>query len=111
MELTLAPSQEHSLFDIGIDTLVNYINIIEEAGTIIANGPMGVFEDSEFATGTNEIFSAISKSDGMTVVGGEVKLQWHLIKWDWLMELSTSQQEVVRASLSCLERQCLLLKQ
>ena len=31
---------------------------------------MGVFEESEFATGTNEIFSAISKSDGMTVVGG-----------------------------------------
>ena len=62
--------QNHSLYDIGIDTLVNYINIIEEAGTIIANGPMGVFEDSEFATGTNEIFSAISKSDGMTVVGG-----------------------------------------
>ena len=62
--------QEHSLYDIGIDTLVNYINIIEEAGTIIANGPMGVFEDSEFATGTNEVFSAISKSNGMTVVGG-----------------------------------------
>ena len=62
--------QEHSLYDIGIDTLVNYINIIEKAGTIIANGPMGVFEDSEFATGTNEVFSAISKSDGMTVVGG-----------------------------------------
>ena len=62
--------QNYPLFDIGIDTLVNYINIIEKAGTIIANGPMGVFEDSEFATGTNEIFSAISKSDGMTVVGG-----------------------------------------
>ena len=62
--------QDHSLYDIGIDTLVNYINIIEKAGTIIANGPMGVFEDSEFATGTNEVFSAISKSDGMTVVGG-----------------------------------------
>jgi len=62
--------QNYPLFDIGIDTLVNYINILEKAGTIIANGPMGVFEDSEFATGTNEIFSAISKSNGMTVVGG-----------------------------------------
>ncbi len=62
--------QNYPLFDIGIDTLVNYINIIEKAGTIIANGPMGVFEDSEFATGTNELFSAISKSNGMTVVGG-----------------------------------------
>ena len=62
--------QNYPLLDIGIDTLVNYINIIETAGTIIANGPMGVFEDSEFATGTNEIFNAISKSNGMTVVGG-----------------------------------------
>jgi phosphoglycerate kinase len=62
--------QNHSLFDIGIDTLVNYINIIKNAGTIIANGPMGVFENSEFATGTNEIFSAIANSNGMTVVGG-----------------------------------------
>ena len=52
------------------NTKIFYINIIEKAGTIIANGPMGVFEDSEFATGTNEVFSAISKSDGMTVVGG-----------------------------------------
>ena len=62
--------QNNPLLDIGIDTLVNYINIIKDAGTIIANGPMGVFEDSEFATGTNEIFSAISRSEGMTVVGG-----------------------------------------
>ena len=60
----------YPLFDIGVDTLVRYIQIIESAGTVIANGPMGVFEDSEFATGTNEIFSAISKNKGMTVVGG-----------------------------------------
>jgi len=64
------PPQNNSLFDIGIDTLVNYISIIKTAGTIIANGPMGVFEDSEFATGTNEVFRAISESNGMTVVGG-----------------------------------------
>ena len=62
--------EKYPLFDIGVDTLVRYIQIIENAGTVIANGPMGVFEDSEFATGTNEIFSAISKSKGMTVVGG-----------------------------------------
>ena len=61
---------KYPLFDIGVDTLVRYIQIIENAGTVIANGPMGVFEDSEFATGTNEIFNAISKSKGMTVVGG-----------------------------------------
>ena len=56
--------------DIGLDTLVKYVNFIENAGTIIANGPMGVFENSDFAIGTREIFQAISNSRGMTVVGG-----------------------------------------
>ena len=61
---------EYPIHDIGLDTLVNYINLIENAGTIIANGPMGVFENQEFAVGTKEIFETISRSDGMTVVGG-----------------------------------------
>ena len=46
------------------------MNFIENAGTIIANGPMGVFENSDFAIGTREIFQAIANSRGMTVVGG-----------------------------------------
>ena len=61
---------ENPIHDIGIDTLVKYINLISEAGTIIANGPMGVFENPEFAIGTREIFQAIANSEGMTVVGG-----------------------------------------
>ena len=61
---------ENPIHDIGLDTLVKYISLIEEAGTIIANGPMGVFENSEFAIGTREVFQAIANSEGMTVVGG-----------------------------------------
>ena len=61
---------KNPIHDIGIDTLVKYINLISEAGTIIANGPMGVFENPEFAIGTREIFQAIANSEGMTVVGG-----------------------------------------
>ena len=61
---------ENPIHDIGLDTLVKYINLIEDAGTIIANGPMGVFENSEFAIGTREVFQAIANSEGMTVVGG-----------------------------------------
>ena len=61
---------ENPIHDIGIDTLVKYINLISNAGTIIANGPMGVFENPEFAIGTREIFQAIANSEGMTVVGG-----------------------------------------
>ena len=61
---------KHPIHDIGLDTLVKYINLINNAGTIIANGPMGVFENREFAIGTKEIFKSISNNSGMTVVGG-----------------------------------------
>jgi len=61
---------KHPIHDIGLDTLVKYIHLINNAGTIIANGPMGVFENREFAIGTKEIFKSISNNSGMTVVGG-----------------------------------------
>jgi phosphoglycerate kinase len=61
---------DHAIYDIGLDTLVNYIEKIEKAGTIISNGPMGVFENSEFAAGTRETFNAMANSQGITVVGG-----------------------------------------
>ena len=61
---------KHPIHDIGLDTLVKYINLVNNAGTIIANGPMGVFENREFAIGTKEIFESISNNSGMTVVGG-----------------------------------------
>ena len=61
---------KHPIHDIGLDTLVKYINLVNNAGTIIANGPMGVFENREFAIGTKEIFKSISNNSGMTVVGG-----------------------------------------
>jgi len=61
---------EYPIHDIGLDTLVEYIEYIKKAGTIIANGPMGVFEEAEFAIGTREIFKAIAQNQNMTVVGG-----------------------------------------
>ena len=56
--------------DIGIETVVRYITEINKAKKIIANGPMGVFEEREFSGGTMEIFSAIADSEAFTVVGG-----------------------------------------
>jgi len=61
---------EYAVYDIGLDTLVKYIDAIEEAGTVISNGPMGVFENPEFVAGTREIFNAIANSQGISVVGG-----------------------------------------
>ena len=67
--INLLPT-EYPIHDIGLDTLVEYIEYIKKAGTIIANGPMGVFEEAEFAIGTREIFKAIAQNQNMTVVGG-----------------------------------------
>ncbi|MEC9354068.1 MAG: phosphoglycerate kinase, partial [Candidatus Thermoplasmatota archaeon] len=61
---------KYPVHDIGIETLVAYLARLEKAGTVIANGPMGVFENPEFATGTRELFTAIADSDALTVVGG-----------------------------------------
>ena len=63
----------HPIHDIGLDTLVKYINLINNAGTIIANGPMGVFENPLFSTGTNAIASAIiqqTKQGAVSIIGG-----------------------------------------
>lgn len=58
------------IWDIGLDTIVEYSEIIELARTIIANGPAGVFETEEFALGTKELFRTMARSDGFTVMGG-----------------------------------------
>ncbi len=60
----------YPIYDIGLDTIVNYIGHINEANNIILNGPMGVFEMEEFSFGTIEIFKAIADSDAFSVIGG-----------------------------------------
>ncbi|WP_352418005.1 phosphoglycerate kinase [Proteiniborus sp.] len=56
--------------DIGEKTIKAFSEIIKEAKTILWNGPMGVFEMSNFAKGTNSIAKAMSESKGVTIVGG-----------------------------------------
>ena len=56
--------------DIGPKTSLIYKKYIEEAGTIIWNGPVGVFEDTLFENGTKNIAVSISKSDALTIAGG-----------------------------------------
>ncbi|UCF08258.1 MAG: phosphoglycerate kinase [Thermoplasmata archaeon] len=61
---------ELRIFDIGLDTAVNYRKQILEAQNIILNGPAGVFEIEEFAVGTTIIYNAIAESAGFSVIGG-----------------------------------------
>ncbi len=56
--------------DIGPDSVARFGAIIQEAGTIIWNGPMGVFEIAEFAQGTREVARIVANSQGISVIGG-----------------------------------------
>lgn len=57
-------------FDIGPKTIERFKSIIECAGSIFWNGPMGMFEDDRFFVGTKEIAQAVSRSKAFSVVGG-----------------------------------------
>ncbi|UCH89748.1 MAG: phosphoglycerate kinase [Thermoplasmata archaeon] len=61
---------KYQIADIGLDTIVNYSEWINEANTIILNGPAGIFELDEFAFGTFELFKAVANSSAYSVVGG-----------------------------------------
>lgn len=69
MTISNLPS-EHSIVDLGLDTVVQYLDIIKSADNIIVNGPMGVFELEEFSLGTIEVFRAVAESNAFSVVGG-----------------------------------------
>ena len=56
--------------DIGPDTVSLYCAAVAGAGTVIWNGPMGVFEFEKFAAGTKAVAEALSKTDAITIVGG-----------------------------------------
>lgn len=56
--------------DIGDRTVNLFKEAIKNAGTIVWNGPMGVFEFPEFARGTQEIARAMAESNAVTIVGG-----------------------------------------
>ncbi|MGD0943466.1 MAG: phosphoglycerate kinase [Acidimicrobiales bacterium] len=56
--------------DIGPATIVLFSDVIASAGTVLWNGPMGVFEDERFAAGTKAIAEAVARCPGRTVVGG-----------------------------------------
>jgi phosphoglycerate kinase len=61
---------EWRVLDIGPDTIKSFSKIISEAGTIVWNGPMGVFEFPNFSVGTFEIAKAIASSKSVSVIGG-----------------------------------------
>lgn len=56
--------------DIGPKTREIYAEIVKKAGTVIWNGPMGVFEFPAFAAGTEAVAKAMAESNAVTIIGG-----------------------------------------
>jgi len=63
-------ADDDMIFDIGPDSARNLAGIIASMGTIIWNGPVGVFEFDQFGEGTKAISLAIAKSSGFSIAGG-----------------------------------------
>ncbi|WP_105199477.1 MULTISPECIES: phosphoglycerate kinase [unclassified Pseudoalteromonas] len=63
-------TDEDMIFDIGPDTAKELGEIIAKAGTIVWNGPVGVFEFDQFGNGTQSIAKAIAESDAFSIAGG-----------------------------------------
>ena len=56
--------------DIGPKTVEAYVAAVKDAGTVIWNGPMGVFEFPAFAEGTRAVAKALAETNAITIIGG-----------------------------------------
>jgi phosphoglycerate kinase len=56
--------------DIGPRTIERYATVLKEAGTVVWNGPMGVFEFDAFAAGTFSVAKALAESPALSIIGG-----------------------------------------
>jgi phosphoglycerate kinase len=63
------------IVDIGPQTIDAFRKQIAQAGTVLWNGPMGVFEDPRFAQGTLGVAQAMAESGATTIVGGGESVQ------------------------------------
>ncbi|HEC13430.1 MAG TPA: phosphoglycerate kinase [Acidiferrobacteraceae bacterium] len=73
-EATLKPvtevADDDMVFDIGPETAKQLAEILHEAGTIVWNGPVGVFEFDQFGEGTKTLALAIAESPAFSIAGG-----------------------------------------
>jgi phosphoglycerate kinase len=65
-----AVADDDMIFDIGPKTAEQLASMLTNAGTIVWNGPVGVFEFEQFGNGTKAIADAIANSDAFSIAGG-----------------------------------------
>lgn len=65
-----ALEEDDMIFDIGPETAAIYAALIAKAGTVVWNGPVGVFEFDQFGKGTETLGRAIAESQAFSIAGG-----------------------------------------
>ena len=65
-----AVADDEMIFDIGPKSAQELVDIIMKAGTVVWNGPVGVFEFDQFGAGTRKIAEAIANTKAFTLAGG-----------------------------------------
>ena len=63
-------TEEKNIYDIGLNTIAHYCSTTEKAQTVVAEGPLGMFERRGFDIGTKELLRCMARCRGYTVVGG-----------------------------------------
>jgi phosphoglycerate kinase len=63
-------ADDDMIFDIGPETAAKFADMMKSAGTIVWNGPVGVFEFDQFGEGTRTLGLAIAESDAFSIAGG-----------------------------------------
>lgn len=63
-------ADDDMILDIGPESAAQLAHILKQAGTIVWNGPVGVFEFNQFANGTKVLAMAIAESQGFSIAGG-----------------------------------------
>jgi phosphoglycerate kinase len=63
-------ADDDMIFDIGPETAKTYASYLKKAGTIVWNGPVGVFEFDQFGEGTKAVGMAIAESTAFSIAGG-----------------------------------------
>ncbi|WIV67279.1 phosphoglycerate kinase [Natrialbaceae archaeon AArc-T1-2] len=85
----LPPRDGEAAMDIGESTLAYYGRLIEDAGTVILNGPAGVFEDDNFETGTRRLFDTATDAKTSIVGGGDTASALRHLGVDGFTHVST----------------------
>jgi len=63
-------AEDDMIFDIGPETAARFARLMREAGTVVWNGPVGVFEFDQFGEGTRILGEAIAASGAFSIAGG-----------------------------------------